>query len=152
MLDLSERAHRLLTDTPIGHLATAGADGDPHAIPICFVAIGNLVYSVIDEKPKRTRHLRRMRNIEESGRATLIVDRYDDDWTQLGWVMLRADAAILAPPAGRARGHEDQREHATALALLRERYHQYRDMALEEAPLLRLDVQRATEWWYTPDA
>ena len=142
MLDLSERAHRLLTDTPIGHLATAGADGDPHAIPICFVTTGNLVYSVIDEKPKRTRHLRRVRNIEENGRATLIVDRYDDDWTQLGWVMLRADAAIL--PLGD--------EHATALALLRERYHQYRDMALEEAPLLRLDVQRATEWWYTPDA
>lgn len=142
MLDLSDRADRLLDDSPVGRLATAGADGAPHAIPICFAVAGDVVYSVIDEKPKRTQRLRRIRNIEESGRATLIVDRYDDDWGQLGWVMLRAEATVLGPGA----------EHAAAIAQLRERYHQYREMDLDEAPLLSLRVQRATEWWASPES
>ena len=109
-------------------------------MPVCFAVSGDLVYSVIDEKPKRTQRLRRIRNIEESGRATLIVDHYEEDWEQLGWVMLRAGARILGPGA----------EHASGVALLRARYPQYREMALEEAPLLRLDVHRAIEWWASP--
>lgn len=121
----------------MAHLATAGANGEPHAVPVCYAVDGDRVYSVIDEKPKRTRRLRRVRNIEERGRATLIVDRYDEDWSRLGWVMLRASATIVEPGE----------EHARALQLLRERYPQYEAMALDDAPLLRLDVDRATEWW-----
>lgn len=106
-------------------------------MPVCFAVSSDLIYSVIDEKPKRTTRLRRVRNIEESGRATLIVDHYEDDWTRLGWVMLRAEASIL----------DGGDEYAGALALLRERYAQYRKMNLEGAPLLRLEVRRAQEWW-----
>ncbi len=137
MLELSERGERLLAEARVGRLATAGADGDPHAVPVCFAVSGDLVYSVIDEKPKRTQRLRRVRNIEERGRATLVVDHYEEDWDRLGGVMLRADARILG-------GGE---EHAAAIALLRDRYPQYRAMDLDEAPLLRLAVTRATEWW-----
>lgn len=137
MLELSERGERLLAEARVGRLATAGADGDPHAVPVCFAVSGDLVYSVIDEKPKRTQRLRRVRNIEERGRATLVVDHYEEDWDRLGWVMLRADATILGGGV----------EHAAAIALLRARYPQYRAMDLDEAPLLRLEVRRASEWW-----
>ena len=106
-------------------------------MPVCFAVAGNLVYSVIDEKPKRTQRLQRIRNIEEQGRATLVVDHYEDDWSQLGWVMLRANATVL----------DSGEEHATAIALLRGRYPQYREMQLDGAPLLRLEVRRANEWW-----
>lgn len=106
-------------------------------MPVCFAVSGDLVYSVIDEKPKRTTHLRRVRNIEERGRATLIVDHYEEDWSRLGWVMLRAEATIL----------EGGAEHLAALELLRGRYAQYREMTLDEAPVLRLNVRRVNEWW-----
>lgn len=139
---MSERGHRLLDEARIGHLATASGAGEPHAVPVCFAYLGDLVYSVIDEKPKRTQRLRRIRNIEENGRASLIVDRYDEDWNQLGWVMLRADAAVLG-------GGE---EHAEALALLCDRYEQYLSMALDQAPVLRLHVRRASEWWAAAEA
>ncbi|MFL2545997.1 MAG: TIGR03668 family PPOX class F420-dependent oxidoreductase [Candidatus Rariloculaceae bacterium] len=137
MLDLSERGQRLLEESPVARLATVSADGVPHVVPICFVVSGSYVYSVIDEKPKRTTHLRRVRNIEENSRTALIIDYYDDDWSQLGWVMLQADAEILG----------SGKEHATAIKLLRKRYRQYKIMALDEAPLIRLHIQRATEWW-----
>lgn len=137
MLGLSERGLALLDRSPIGRLATVDRSGEPFAVPICFVVDGDRVYSVIDEKPKRTQRLKRVRNIEETGRATLVVDHYEDNWQQLGWVMLRGDAAIVEPGT----------EHAAAIASLRDRYPQYLTMTLDEAPLLRIEASHATEWW-----
>lgn len=137
MLDLSERGLALLDRSPIARLATVDRAGEPFAVPICFVVDGSRVYSVIDEKPKRTQRLKRVRNIEETGRATLVVDHYESDWQELGWVMLRGDATIAEPGT----------EHGAAIASLRDRYPQYRSMALDQAPLLRIEVTHATEWW-----
>jgi PPOX class probable F420-dependent enzyme len=137
VLELSERALTLLDQSPIGRLATVDRSGEAFAVPICFLVDGNLVYSVIDEKPKRTLHLKRVRNIEETGRATLIVDHYEDNWQQLGWAMLRGNATIVEPGT----------EHAVAVASLRDRYQQYLTMALDEAPVIRIEVDHATEWW-----
>jgi hypothetical protein len=36
--------------------------------------------------------------------------------------------------------------HAEAVALLRERYPQYRDMALEQAPLIAVMPERVRSW------
>jgi PPOX class probable F420-dependent enzyme len=134
---LSDRARAMLGAARVGHLATAGADGEPHVVPVCFAVADEVVYSVIDEKPKRTQRLRRVRNVEERGRAALVVDHYEEEWSRLGWVMLRGAATVLEPGE----------EHGRALELLRARYPQYRAMALEDAPVLRLAVERANEWW-----
>ena len=136
-IDLSERGQQLIEESPVGRLATVSADGAPHIVPICFVVSDSYVYSVIDEKPKRTKRLRRIRNIEENPRTALIIDHYDDDWSQLGWVMLQSDAEILG----------SGKEHEAGIKLLRKRYRQYKMMALDEAPLIRLHIRRATEWW-----
>ena len=75
----------------VGHLSTAGADGVPHVIPVCYAADAEAVYFVADEKPKRrpARELRRLRNLRENPRAALVVDDYDDDWTRLAYVLVR---------------------------------------------------------------
>ncbi len=56
----------------------------------------------IDEKPKREsgRPLKRVRNIVENPAVAVVVDRYDEDWMRLGWVMLRGRAEILSGGAG----------------------------------------------------
>ncbi|MSQ25999.1 MAG: TIGR03668 family PPOX class F420-dependent oxidoreductase [Dehalococcoidia bacterium] len=122
----------------VARLATAGADGWPHAVPICFVLDGDCLYTPVDEKPKRVqgRSLRRVRNIEENAKAAVVVDSYGEDWPLLRWVMLRGAAAVV----------EGGEEHARAVALLREKYAQYRAMALEERPVLRVTIERVTEW------
>jgi PPOX class probable F420-dependent enzyme len=141
---LSPRARAFIDSAPVARLATVSSDGELYPVPICFVALDdetNLrVYSVVDEKPKRTTNLKRVRNIDETGRAAIIVDHYDDDWTQLGWVQLRGGATLIHDPG----------EHAEALALLRARYPQYETMTLEESPLFRIDITHATEWWASP--
>jgi len=134
---LSQRQHRFLDRGRVGHLATADATGAPHLIPVCYALEGATLYITVDEKPKRRdRPLKRVRNLLENPRAAFIVDRWDEDWTRLGWVMLRGRAEILY----------DGPEHDMAQALLAQRYPQYRAMRIAGLPVIALRVARATDW------
>jgi PPOX class probable F420-dependent enzyme len=122
----------------VGHLATVSRGGEPHVVPVCYAVADDTIYTPIDEKPKQPgRTLRRVRNIEETGRAALVVDRYDEDWTQLGWVLLRGRAELLAPGSP---------EQARAVELLRQRYPQYRTMRLETQSMIALRIERVSVW------
>jgi PPOX class probable F420-dependent enzyme len=122
----------------VGHLATMSRGGEPHVVPVCYAVADDTIYTPIDEKPKQPgRTLRRVRNIEETGRAALVVDRYDEDWTQLGWVLLRGRAELLAPGSP---------EQARAVELLRQRYPQYRTMRLETQSMIALRIERVSVW------
>jgi PPOX class probable F420-dependent enzyme len=124
----------------VAHLATASARGQPHVVPICFAVLGETVYSAIDEKPKRVGayRLQRVRNVLSNPQAMLVADVYDDtDWTRLGFVLLSGRARVIEPGGD---------EHAMAVGRLRERYAQYRAMALDQRPVLALDVDRLTTW------
>jgi PPOX class probable F420-dependent enzyme len=134
---ISKEQSRFLATRRVGHLATADARAVPHLVPVCFVAFETNVYITIDRKPKgNPLALKRLRNIVENPVAAFIVDRYDEDWTRLGWVMLRGSAEILP----------DGAEHDRAQALLRSRYPQYLQMELEELPVIAIRVERVTSW------
>jgi PPOX class probable F420-dependent enzyme len=134
---LSERQARFLAELRVGHLATADAGAVPHLVPVCFVVSDGALYITIDQKPKGDpRSLKRLRNIIENPVAAFVADRYDEDWTRLGWVMLRGPAEILARGA----------EHDRAQELLRSRYPQYRGMELGELPVIAIRIERVTSW------
>ena len=125
----------------MGHLSTAGADGAPHVIPVCYAADAEAVYFVADEKPKRrpARELRRLRNLRENPRAALVVDDYDDDWTRLAYVLIRGPTGFVREPAA----------HAAILRLLRVRYPQYTAMALDDPernPVVRIEPAQVAFW------
>jgi PPOX class probable F420-dependent enzyme len=135
---LTDAARRFLHEMRVGHLATADAAGTPHVVPVCYAIEADALYITIDEKPKRpsAKPLKRLANILENPSVAVCVDRYDEDWTRLAWVMLRGPAEILASGA----------EHDRAQILLRERYIQYRTMQIETLPVIALRIHRATEW------
>jgi PPOX class probable F420-dependent enzyme len=120
----------------VGRLATADVRGNPHVIPVCFALSDDSLYVTIDEKPKSGRPMKRLRNIAENASVAFVVDRYVDDWSQLGWVMLRGRAEVLI----------DGPEHDRAQDLLRQRYPQYRTMQLAGLPVIALRIERATSW------
>ncbi len=120
----------------MAHLATADANGRPHVVPVCFAYVDGRFYIAIDEKPKRTQRLKRLRNIDENPSVALVFDRYDDDWSWLGWVMVQGTASVIA------RGPE----HERAVGALRERYEQYRSMDLAERPVIRVAVEKVVSW------
>jgi len=134
---LSERQRRFLDRSRVGHLATADRKGAPHLIPVCYAADGDRLYITVDEKPKRRDiPLKRVRNILDNPQAAFVVDRYDEDWGRLGWVMLRGPAEIL----------ESGTEHDRAQALIVARYPQLRLMHIAELPVIALRIARASDW------
>ena len=126
---------RLVSPAQVGRLATVRSDGHPHVVPICFVITDDVIYSAVDDKPKRHRHLQRISNVTATGTASLLVDEYHDDWSRLWWVRLD----------GRARLVDNTAESERAISLLSDKYPQYRNRR-PPGPVLAVDVQRWVGW------
>ncbi|HUO05067.1 MAG TPA: TIGR03668 family PPOX class F420-dependent oxidoreductase [Candidatus Binataceae bacterium] len=124
----------------VAHLATADRKGTPHNVPLCYCFIGESIYFVIDNKPKRApaMALKRMRNIAENPRVAVVIDHYEEDWTKLAYVLI----------AGAARIVRNTKEYARAMRRLRAKYPQYRAMNLRRDinPVVRIDPKRVHVW------
>jgi PPOX class probable F420-dependent enzyme len=135
---LSNGERRFLSQQRVAHLATADRRAVPHVVPVCFAVAGETLYITIDEKPKRrpATALKRLKNIAENPAVAVIVDRYDEDWARLGWVMLRGHAEIL----------REGQEHQDAQALLRSRYPQLAAMRIATYPVIAVRIERTRSW------
>lgn len=120
----------------VARLATVDGHGHPHVVPVTFALVADVLYTSIDEKPKRTMRLQRVRNIEAHPRVTVLVDVYDENWSRLAWAQLRGEAAVL----------DDGPEHARGVAALQARYPQYASMHLASRPMIRVAVERVVAW------
>ena len=121
----------------VARLATVDPEGRPHVVPICFVLDGDTLYTAVDDKPKRTRALQRLRNVEANPRVEVLVDHYDEDWTRLWWVRLRGTARVV--------------DDARALELLAAKYPQYAERP-PAGPVIAVTVEERTEWRASPQA
>ena len=130
-----DEARALFAGARVARLATVGADGRPHLVPVVFALAGDVVYSAVDEKPKRTRRLKRLENVRTNPRVALLADHYDDfDWDALWWVRADGVARVL-----------EGEDAAPGMALLTERYAQYRETP-PGGPLLAIAVERWSGW------
>ncbi len=131
---------RFLSTSRVARLATAAPDAVPHNIPLCFWFDGISFYFIIDQKPKRHSglKLKRMRNITANPHVSLLIDHYEEDWSQLAYVLV----------GGAARVVEDREEYMLALRNLRDKYPQYRSMALsyETNLMVRIEPQYVHVW------
>ena len=128
----------LLNRTPIGHLSTADTAGRPHVIPFCFACDGANIYTVLDAKPKtaQLRNLRRVRNILENPRVSMVIDHYEPDWSRLWYLLIHGHAGLV----------ETGNEQAAAIILLQSKYPQYLEMDIDQNPVIRITPDRATSW------
>jgi PPOX class probable F420-dependent enzyme len=122
----------------VAHLATVNANGHPHLIPVTFALAMATVYIAIDHKPKTTRELRRIRNIRTNPAVTLLVDHYDDQWTNLWWARADGTATILDAPATMRK----------PIDLLVAKYPQYQAVR-PEGPVIAVEVHKWADWSYT---
>ena len=140
MSDLPAFAADLLYQSRVARLGTADRTGQPLVVPVCYVFDGRVCFSALDAKPKRVAatQLRRVRNIAENPRVSLTVDRYDEEWSRLCWVIVEGRADILT----------DGSERAGAVDLLRDKYAQYRALGLDRdtATVIRISPERTLHW------
>jgi PPOX class probable F420-dependent enzyme len=129
-----------ITDGRVGRLGTADASGQPLVVPICYAWDGAALFSAIDAKPKARpgAGLKRIKNIAENPKVSVVIDRYDEDWRELRYVIIQGEATLLTRGADFARGAD----------LLLEKYPQYRTMGLDRAEGLMIKVapSKVTHW------
>ena len=130
-----ERMRGLVAQARVGRLATVTPDGRLHLVPICFALAGDVLYSAVDDKPKRSGRLQRFENVRAHPEVAVLVDHYGEDWTRLWWVRLRGRARVLASGS----------EADTALKLLADKYEQYRERP-PVAPVLAVAVEEWRGW------
>lgn len=120
---------------PVARLATVTGAGDPHLVPVVFALDGEVIYTPVDGKPKSTTRLRRLTNIAANPSVSMLVDHYDEDWSQLWWV--RAD--------GSATVHHDGTVLERGRTALMAKYRQYQSVRLD-GPMIAITVGRWTSW------
>ena len=119
----------------VARLATVDAHGRPHVVPICFAIEGGTLYTAVDEKPKRTRRLQRLANVEVNPTVEVLIDHYEEDWSRLWWVRLRGTARIV--------------EDRHAVELLVAKYPQYREQP-PAGPVIAVTIEERSEWTASP--
>ena len=133
----TDEARGLFAAARVARLATVGAAGRPHLVPVVFAVAGDVVYSAVDAKPKRTTALRRLENVRENPRVALFADHYDDsDWDALWWVRADGVARVL---------DGSDPEALRAIELLVARYAQYRERPPRDQ-VLAVSVERWSGW------
>jgi PPOX class probable F420-dependent enzyme len=139
-LEIDQRVQEYIRIHRVARLATVGSDQQPAAVPICYAFDGECFYTPIDEKPKKVdaNALKRVRNIRANSRVAMVIDDYVEDWSKLGYVLVSGAAEIVEP------GND---EHARATELLREKYQQYRSMAIDCRPIIRIKPVRVKIWF-----
>jgi PPOX class probable F420-dependent enzyme len=138
--ELGEDARRFLHDARRAVLATIAADGRPRLVPICHVLLDGDIWTPLDDKPKQPADpldLARVRDIRRDPRVTVLVDRWDEDWSRLAWLRVEGEATVVEPgDAG----------HAAAIDALRGKYPQYATHRLEVRPVIRIAIGRVRGW------
>lgn len=138
---ISGAVQKILKKARVARLATLDDKHRPHMVPICFAYDGKVFYTAVDQKPKRVtpERLARLRNIRAVPRVALLIDEYDEDWTQLWYILIHGKAKLI-PKSAHA-------EHARAIRKLRAKYRQYaQGMLADDAPIIRITPKRTTSW------
>jgi len=128
-------ARRRFAASPVARLATVRPDGAPHLVPVVTAVDGDLVYTAVDHKPKRTQHLQRLANLRAEPRCALLVDHYEQDWSRLWWVRADGEAAVLDHPP---------RDHPGLVTLAR--HHVAYRGRVPAGPLVVVTVRRWSGW------
>lgn len=131
-----------ISEGRVGRLGTADRTGQPLVVPICYAFDGRVLFSAIDAKPKAQSAgaLKRIRNIRENAKVSVVIDRYDEDWTRLRYVIIQGEARLLTGGSDFSRGAD----------LLIAKYPQYRAMRLarDTGLMIKVEPAKVTHWQF----
>lgn len=136
----TEKEKVFILSRRVARMATTDKSGRPLVVPICYAYDGRCFYTPIDKKPKRlsARGLKRVINLSENPKVSVVIDEYHEDWTRLCYVIIHGRAELL----------EGGEEYLNSLRLLCEKYPQYKNMDLSQLnlPVIKIIPDRITSW------
>jgi nitroimidazol reductase NimA-like FMN-containing flavoprotein (pyridoxamine 5'-phosphate oxidase superfamily) len=132
---LKKAIARLIAWHRVCRVATVGRAGVPHVVAVCHVLVDGRICFGSDRDAKKVQNLR------ANPHATVVVDLYSDDWSNLKGVMIQGTARLLE------RGSRFRKVRG----LLYRKYPQYPDgSALEEGEAVIVEVtpRHAFSWGF----
>jgi PPOX class probable F420-dependent enzyme len=96
-LKLNQKTRTLISRAKVARLATVDQKSHPYVVPIVFVFHENSFFIPLDEKTKtvNSRKLKRVKNIEKNPNVTLLIDKYQNDWKNLFFLMIHGKAKVI---------------------------------------------------------
>jgi nitroimidazol reductase NimA-like FMN-containing flavoprotein (pyridoxamine 5'-phosphate oxidase superfamily) len=131
---LSKKVEQFVALERVCRVATSGAAGMPHAVPVCHALGGGKLYIGSGKG-------RKVKNLAENPQITVVVDVYSDAWSLLRGVMIQGRARVIARGPGFRRGRD----------LLYRKYRQYaRDAALSpsDSVIVEITPTRVFTWGF----
>jgi PPOX class probable F420-dependent enzyme len=86
---LNKKAAKLIAHERVCRVATAGAEGRPHLVPVVHVLAGDKIYFGSGDDG------RKVQNLRANPQVAITVDLYSEDWSQLRGVMVQGTARII---------------------------------------------------------
>ncbi len=96
-LKLNQKTMTLIKGAKVARLATVDQKSHPYVVPVVFVFHENSFFIPLDEKVKTVnpRKLKRVKNIEKNPNVTLLIDKYQNDWKKLFFLMIHGRATVI---------------------------------------------------------
>lgn len=126
---------RQATEARVARVGTVDERGRVHLVPIAFALQDGTLYSLTDAG---SRPAKRLRNLQKDPKVTILIDAYDEDWSNVWWVRLRGTGRVV----------EAGPERELAERLLREKYAQDASAppAMTGGPFLAVDIEEWSGW------
>ena len=86
---LTKAQAKLIQWERVARVATVGAAGVPHVVPVCQILVGGKIYFASGKKG------RKVLNLRANPKLALTVDLYSDDWGQIQGVMVQGTARVI---------------------------------------------------------
>ncbi len=96
-LKLNQKTITLIKGAKVARLATVDQKSHPYVVPVVFVFHENSFFIPLDEKAKtvNSRNLKRVKNIKKNSNVTLLIDKYQNDWKKLFFLMIHGKATVI---------------------------------------------------------
>jgi len=96
-LKINQKTMTLIKGAKVVRLATVDQKSHPYVVPVVFVFHENSFFIPLDEKVKtvNARKLKRVKNIEKNPNVTLLIDKYQNDWKKLFFLMIHGRATMI---------------------------------------------------------
>ena len=143
---MDKKILQLIKSARIGYLATAASNLQPYLTPVVFIVQQNSVFIPLDDKPKTidVKQLKRVKNIKENPRVSFLVDHYDEDWTNLWFVMIIGHATLVQE---KGRNERTKEEMMRIRSMLVKKYSQYTKIGIGKI-YIKIRIEKTIHWKY----
>lgn len=143
---MDKKILELIKSSRIGHLATVASNLQPYLTPVVFIAQENCIFIPLDDKPKTidVKELRRVKNIKENPKVSFLVDHYNENWTNLWFVMMIGHAKLVQL---NGKTERKMNEMTKIPDMFLKKYSQYTKIGIGKT-YIKLMIEKTIYWKY----